>query len=216
MKSKAFSQKLEACRVLIYNSSNPEIEPYLGGVGIGAEYLTTGKGLYQEVVDLIKVQSIEYQEQSLAYDIYFENRKNCEKTYKRTLNIVTVMARNDKDLQNRLTLGDRFMYRRVTDWISSVNQFYDALLSETDFMTKLAINMITPEKIATDQEAIQNLKLLRNKAISEKGEAQEATSDRNEKMEELEDFCYELKSLAKVALEDKPQYLESLGILVRS
>jgi len=38
---------------------------------------------------------------------------------------------------------------------------------------------------------------------------------RNAKMEELEDYCYELKTLATIALEDQPQLLEELGILVR-
>ena len=49
----------------------------------------------------------------------------------------------------------------------------------------------------------------------EKGQSQEATRLRNAKMEELEDYCYELKTLATIALEDQSQLLKELGILVR-
>lgn len=216
MKPKTFSQKLEDCRILIYNSSNAEIAPYLAVIGIDEEYLSTGKSLYQEVVDASASQKKEYQEQALAYDVYFEKKENCEKSYKRNLNIVKVLARDDKDLQNRLSLSDRLIHRRVTDWIIGTIEFYDRLAVETDFMSRLAITKITSEKILADQQAILDLNVLRNNAISEKGEAQEATRLRNDKMEALEDYCYELKNLAKIALEDKPQYLEILGILVRS
>jgi len=216
MKPKTFSQKLEDCRVLIFNSNNPEIAPHLAGIGIDEAYLAVGKNLYQEVVDASTLQKKENQEQALAYDVYFENKENCEKAYKRNLNIVKVIARSDKDLQNRLLLSDSLIHRRVTDWIISTIEFYDRLAVETDFMDKLKITKITHEKIAADQQAIHNLNELRNKAIAEKGEAQETTRLRNEKMEALEDFCYELKTLAKIALEDQSQYLEILGILVRS
>ncbi|MBI9057483.1 MAG: hypothetical protein JEZ01_06885 [Labilibaculum sp.] len=216
MKPKTFSQKLEDCRILIFNSNNPEIAPYLNGIGIDEAYLEAGKNLYQEVLDVSASQKKEYQEQSLAYDVYFENKENCEKTYKRNVNIVKVMARNDKDLQSRLLLADSLVHRRATDWIISTIGFYDRLAVETDFMEKLKITNITPEQIAADQQAIQELNLLRNKAVSEKGEAQESTRLRNEKMEALEDYCYELKNLARIALDGQTQYLEILGILVRS
>ena len=216
MKPQTFAQKLENWRILIYNSSNPEIAPYLIGIGIDEAYLEVGKNLFTELVDLSTNQKKEYQEQSLAYDLYFENKENCEKTYKRNLNIVKVLSRSDKDLQSRLLLADSLVHRRATDWIISSISFYDRLAVETDFMEKLKITKITSEQIAADQLAIQELKELRNKAIAEKGEAQKSTRLRNDKMEELEDYCYELKKLAKIALEDQTQYLEILGILVRS
>lgn len=216
MKSKAFSQKLENCRVLIYNSSNVDILPYLTEIGVDEEYLTKGKTIYQEVAELSVNQSKEYQEQSLAYDEYFESKEACAKTYKRVVSIVKLLARDDENLQNRLSLASRNEYQRVTDWISGGSQFYDSIMAEADLMSKLELTKITSETLTAGKEAIQNLKVLRNKAISEKGQAQEATLIRNEKMEELEDYCYELKGLAKIALEDNPQYLESLGILVRS
>lgn len=52
--------------------------------------------------------------------------------------------------------------------------------------------------------------------MSEKGEAQEATRARNEKLEELDDYCSELKAISRMALDAQPQLLEKLGILVRS
>ncbi len=52
--------------------------------------------------------------------------------------------------------------------------------------------------------------------IREKGEAQEATRLRNEKLDALDDYCTDLQTLAEIALEEQPQLMEKLGILVRS
>ena len=72
------------------------------------------------------------------------------------------------------------------------------------------------QRTKKDITQLELLKKLRDEAMSEKGQAQEATRLRNVKMEELEDYCYELKTIAMLELEDQPQLLEMLGILVRS
>ncbi|MGZ2369861.1 hypothetical protein ACXR6G_08765 [Ancylomarina sp. YFZ004] len=117
-------------------------------------------------------------------------------------------------MQNRLLLSYSLIHCRVTDWIISTIEFYDRLAVEADFVDKFKVTKITHEKIAADQQAIHNLNELRNEAIAEKGGAQETTRQRNKKIEALEDFCYELKTLAKIALEDQSQYFNTLRFLV--
>ena len=50
----------------------------------------------------------------------------------------------------------------------------------------------------------------------EKGEAQAATKARDAAIDELQDWLSDYLAIAKVALEDNPQLLEGLGVLVRS
>jgi hypothetical protein len=52
--------------------------------------------------------------------------------------------------------------------------------------------------------------------LTYRGQAQEATRLRNEKLDELNDYTTELKAIAELALEGQPQLLEKLGIVVRS
>lgn len=50
--------------------------------------------------------------------------------------------------------------------------------------------------------------------MSENGQAQEVTRLHNAKLEELEDCCYEMKTIASIALAELVQLLEMLGIVV--
>ncbi|NEP46299.1 MAG: hypothetical protein F6K35_46720, partial [Okeania sp. SIO2H7] len=50
----------------------------------------------------------------------------------------------------------------------------------------------------------------------EKGEAQQATKTRDEALDALDDWLGDFLAIAEVALADKPQLLEALGVLVRS
>ena len=50
----------------------------------------------------------------------------------------------------------------------------------------------------------------------EKGESQQATKDKNNAFDALDKWVVRFFKVAKIALEDKPQLLESLGKTIRS
>ena len=124
-------------------------------------------------------------------------------------------SRNDSDLQNRLKIYTPIS-RRIEEWITQTIAFNNLVLNETSFLKSISKYRITKQLLNKQNQDLESLRPMRNNAIAEKGQAQEATRLRNEKMEELEDYCYELKTIATIALKDQPQLLEMLGILVRS
>lgn len=215
MTKKSIAQTLEQQRVLIFNSRKPEIAPLLETLGVDSAYLDNGETLYNEVIQLSENQKKEQQEESLAYDNFYEIKSDCEAKYKRNRKIIKMASRSDKNLQNRIK-----MYvpkeRAIEEWLKQTIEFYNLVLNESDFLNSLSKFGITSEKLTKDKEEIESLKSLRNEAMSEKGQAQEATRLRNTKMEELEDYCYELRTIATIALEEQSQLLEELGIIVRN
>ncbi|MFC2104772.1 hypothetical protein ACFLS4_05425 [Bacteroidota bacterium] len=106
--------------------------------------------------------------------------------------------------------------RAIEEWLKQAIEFYNLVLNESDFLNLLSRFGITTDKLTEDKQAIESLKSLRNEAMSEKGQSQEATRLRNTKMEKLEDYCYELRTIATIALEEQSQLLEELGIIVRN
>ena len=72
----------------------------------------------------------------------------------------------------------------ITQWIEEAIDFHNRLFNESAFLTKLA-----KFKVSTDRL-------------------------KNEKLDELDDYCTKLKATAEIALEKKPQPLEQLGIVV--
>ena len=183
MVRKTLTDELESSRVLIFNSRGAEAAPLLNEMGIDAAYLDAGEALYKEAAALVTQQKKEYQEQNQAYDKLYIEKDDAEKNYKRTLKPVRVLSRNDKDLQNRLGFQSGKTIA-ITQWIEAAIHFYNRLLNESAFLTKLA-----KFKVSTDRL-------------------------KNEKLDELDDYCTKLKAIAEIALEKKPQPLEQLGIVV--
>lgn len=215
MARKTLTEKLESARILIFNSKDAEVAPLLETMGIDKAHIERGEVLYRETAQLVDIQKKEYQDQNLAYDTFFVEKDEIEADFNRTLKLVKVLSRKDKDLQDRLGLrGDRVY--AIEEWIESAIDFYNRLLNEPDFITKLERFKVTTEQLGRDKTIVESLKQLRNVVTAEKGQAQEATRLRNEKLDELDDYTIELRAIAEIALEGRPQLLEKLGILVRS
>ena len=215
MTKRTFAEKLEQARLLIFNSKDSEVASILENMGIDASYISRGEELYNETVQLVNNQKQEYHEKDLAYDKFHMQKKEAEKNFNRTIKLVKILSRNDKNLQNRLGLQFN-KNQSINQWIEKAINFYNRLFNEIDFLSKLKTFKIEPEQLNTEKITIENLKQLRNKVTSDKGQAQEATRLKNKKIDELYDYTKELKAIAGIALEGQPQLLEKLGILVRS
>lgn len=213
--SSKLTDKLETYRLLIFNSKDPKVAPLLDAVGIDTAYIDEGIKLYNKTIELVGDQKKEYQEQHKAYDQYYIEKDKVEAQYERTLKLVKVVARNDEDLQKRIKLT-KSTSEAIEAWIEGTLDFYRLLLNEPDFLKKIERFKVTSQRLEDEKAAVENLRNLRNTAIAEKGQAQEATRKRNAKLDELKDYCKELKGLAELALEGQPQLLEKLGIIVRS
>ncbi len=212
---KTLADRLHSYRVLIRNSRDEEIATLLKEIGVDAPYLDRGDALYSETMDLVGQQKTEYQEQSHAFDKFNEERHEVTNKHDRTMKLVKVMSRNDEDLQDRIHLSNGKSVA-IEKWFENAIDFYRSVLNEAEFLGKLAQFKATSERLESEREAVRSLKLLHDDAMKEKGEAQEATRVRNANLDSLEDYCIELRTLAELALEEQPQLMEKLGILVRS
>jgi len=72
---------------------------------------------------------------------------------------------------------------------------------------------ITQEKLEAGQQLVNDVEEKMNVQLKEKGEAQNATQERDEAFEELQDWMGDFIAIARIALDDKSQYLEVLGIV---
>ncbi|RED92190.1 hypothetical protein [Marinoscillum furvescens] len=215
MPNQSLAEKMEAARLLIFNSTDPEVAPLLDAYGIDEPYLLERMTLYNTTAELIQKQIQEYRESDLAYDEFYVAKDEVQEAVARTVKLVRVLSRNDADLQNRLNLHTAFP-DSIADWIEHTITFYTLLQGETEFVTTLNRFKLTTEKIQQEKDMVHNLKQLREKVTVENGQAQEATRERNEKLDQLDDYCTELKVIARLALESKPQLLEKLGVMVRN
>src|SRR5690554_144248 len=213
--SKLITKKLDAYRALIVNSRNEELAPLFAIHGIDAAFLDEGDTILRDTMQLMEVQKKEYQEEREAFDTFYATKDQVEQTFINTREAVKQLSKNNPDLQDRLRFSPMSKLPHG-DWIQVGVEFYDSLLRETAFAERLARFNITVDRLNREKQELEALRGLRTRTLVEKGQAQEATRLRNQKLEELEDYCSLLKTMASIALQGRPQLMETLGVMVRS
>ena len=81
---------------------------------------------------------------------------------------------------------------------------------------KLNTLMFAIEQLNDTIQLIATLEAARSKYLREKGESQDATKLKDKAFGEIDEWMSEFYAVAKIALEENPQLLESLGKFVRS
>src|SRR5690606_8090 len=135
---------------------------------------------------LMELQKKEYQEERAAFDLYYAQKDEVEKMLKKTRSLVKALTKKDPDLQSRLNLSP-LSDLRINDWIQTGISFYNSLLLEKGILETLAKYNFTTERLTAEKQELESLLQLRLQSTIEKGQAQEATRQRNQKLEELED-----------------------------
>ncbi len=98
-------------------------------------------------------------------------------------------------------------------WVQQALDFYEQTLRH---LAKLQQYGATPEDLQQNQAAAQALFDLRAKRLNQKGKAEHGTQERNQAVRELRTWYSDFLRLARVAFREKPQLLETFGIVVRS
>jgi hypothetical protein len=86
-------------------------------------------------------------------------------------------------------------------------------LNSPECLDELAGYGYTVEKLSKEFEAVKEVEQLHSKQLSEKGHAQQATLERDQAFDELAQWYSHFRAVARIALYDKPQLLEALGIV---
>ena len=75
---------------------------------------------------------------------------------------------------------------------------------------------VTAEKLAAGQAQVDGVEALAAAQKKETGEAQQATQKRDVALEALDGWMSDFVAIARIALEENPQWLEKMGVLARS
>ena len=183
--------------------------------GYDETLLTEGKTLLTKTRQAFDFNKKEDDETSEAYKNFTELKENLAKTYTLHRKKGKVIFRKEPTTLNKLALTGSLPTAYIK-WLETVKKFYTVASSDTDVQSKLVRLKITTEELNGTIELISNLELARAEYLREKGESQDATKLKDKAFEEIDDWMSEFYAVAKIALEDKPQLLESLGKFVRS
>ncbi|MGQ1891580.1 hypothetical protein ACT29H_14160 [Thermophagus sp. OGC60D27] len=216
MNNKQITDYLHRSRILLRNSlDDQEILGRVTPLGFDAEKLNEGLALQQEAEATHQDQNIQYAEQFEATQKANNLIEKFDKTYGMHRDLARAMFQDETGYWEMLHLAGRRKTRK-SEWLRKARDFYSNIKDNESLSTRMSPLGFTPEYLDARLAELDEIEEAMRQQVRETGEAQQATVDRDQKLDELQDWINVYKSVAKLALMDKPQLLEKLGLLVRS
>lgn len=207
---------LHTAQVTIDNSlNNPDILKAVSELGYTSQRLQQGKKLYNLAAAAQLKQQTEAGGQLSASQTVKDAWDAAKKPYIRNLKIARIAFKSDSGIATKLALSGK-RKQSLSGWLAQANQFYKIALEDKKVQTGLKEFGITPAKLQTGLKAVRALEAANLTQEKEKGEAQAATQTRDAAIDDLQDWLSDYRAIAKIVLEDDPQLLEALGVVVRS
>lgn len=217
MKSKSMNNFMEECRICIFNAADDLIiSTRMLPFGYDQTKHEANKILYGIADELIGTNKIEHAEYDTARIEFNNTLASARKNYDQLIRPLKYWydSSSMEALKLALYTGKTIKY---TDFVKTAKEFYKELAKHPEVLNKLLPFGHTPEAIEQYKADITSLDDLRATREKESGDAQYAIKERDSKMEELAEVVADIKKLAKLVFtDDEAQYLEKLGIIVKS
>jgi hypothetical protein len=194
--------------------SDAKIMNAVSPMGYTETKLNEGAALLQEATVLVETQKKEYGEVDEARNSFEAGRKAAHKTYMDMIHIGRVAFKDDVKATSTLDLNGR-RARTLSGWLKQTLGFYRAVMANDEWKAAFAVYGQTEEKLSTQVAAIEKVARASEAVKKEMGDAQNATLERDMKLEELAEWVSDYEVIARIALADNPQLLEKLGIVVK-
>ena len=208
----SIDERLLEAQVATSNAmSDPEILAALTELGYNAEKITAGKNLTEEVANLIFAQKKEYGEQYEATETVKNAWTAADKAYMKTLKIARIALRDNVKAQNALALTG-IRKKSISGWLEQAEVFYRNLLGDEVLIALMTGFGYTAEKLQAEQALVSAVREANATQEKEKGEAQEATENRDRKVDLMDRWMADFKAIVRIALVDHPQWLDKLGL----
>jgi hypothetical protein len=213
MNGKVIATKLHSIENSILGvQNNPEIQEKLNAFGYTPPRIDEGKRLLDKVNSLMTANVEEYSDQYVATD---KADKLCKTTYANymvTLKVTRVAFVGQPEILKRFNATGK-RNKSLSGWLRDSRILYNNLLNSPEALTVLAQFGYSAEKLNNELAAVNEVENLHSKQLSEKGEAQQSTLERDKAFDELCKWFSSFRAIARIALYEKPQLLEALGIV---
>ena len=211
MRYSSLPKQLASAQTALYNATeHTEIQKRLNQYGFSAKRMQEGNTLLNTAVLLYSDKNDRYGEkQELASQLNTQV-KEARKRFKDHVTTVRLVFRYDPATLAKFNVS-RIATKR-DEWQMQATYFYDKALAYADVLENY---QLTQGELAQSQASVEALITMQNRRMQMKGDAEDATRARNVSMQALHVWMKEFYGIARIALQDRPQLLEALGIPVK-
>ncbi len=195
--------------------SNTQIASLMSEVGIGGEQIDVGKNIVQSASDAYHYNEKENRETLIAHKKFDAKLTDLKTLYRAHRKKSKVIFKEDYELMMKLDL----VHAIPKDYLSLMNSielFYNELNTNETAKNQLLGFKVSQDDISTATALHAEVKTLRKVYLDLRGKSQSATKSKDQAMKKLDKWMRDFFAIAKIAFEDSPQLLESLGKKVKS
>ncbi len=213
MNGKVIAKKLHTIENGILGAiNNPEIKAMMEKYGYTQQRLEEGRSLLDKSLKLMTVHVKRYSDQYIATDTVSKQQESAYASYMVVLKIVRVAFKGNVELLNRFN-ATGIRSKSLSGWLREARILYTNLLKSQEELAVMEKFGITPERLEKDLKAVNMVEELNSKQLEKIGEAQQSTLARDETFDALFNWYSDFRAIARIALYNKPQLLEVLGIV---
>ncbi len=191
------------------------IKTEMAEFGYDETEIAKGKALYDTANALYFHNIREDQETTSSHAIFSKKFELLLKVYKVDRKKAKIIFRNEEEKLKVLKIKG-LIPRRHAELLTVIEVFYTTLQQNEELKSPLKRLKITDEHISSQLSQLTDTNASYSDYIREKGESQDATKQKEEAIKALEKWMSEFYSIAKIALEDNLQLLESIAKFIRS
>lgn len=209
-------QYLENYR-LVFNNFNevPDLKTEMEEFGYNDAKMQEGKALYDQVLALYNQNKQETAEEKEAYSKFSQAFDALSTSYSKHRKLAKVALMNRPDLWKSLAISGSASTSYLK-WAEDAATLYTQAKTHPEAQPLLEKFKLTAT-VADEQLAkLEELRTLRDAYNKEKGESQDATKAKDAAFAKMAEWMREFYAVAKIALDDRPQLLESVGKWMRS
>lgn len=206
----------DRARVAITNTlNNAEIKVLVAVFGYDDKETANGKKLYEEAVRTRALQASLAGAQLAKSRELAAARKAAVDACQSLTSVIRAAWFGNRTALARLGVTGRFP-RATAAFIDAGMKLFDNVLINSDIKATLETRSYAPAKLAAEKAKVMAYANLDSQQESAKGAAQQAALDAAKARRMLEVWLNSYVRVAKVALKDKPELAEKLGILHRA
>lgn len=214
--SRSLDAFMESRRQLIFNAaSDDEIKALVEPYGYPEAKLDEGKNIYNAADAAVEKQKSDYARQFEAKSIFDAAFDEAEEEYIELITLVRLALGGDP--VKLMVLGlDGKRPKKFSSWLRRANRFYNNAIDNAELLPLVAEYGVTNARLTAGRELVKKVETANDEHDKARGTAQQSTVDRNESIKVLDEWTSAFKTVCRMALKDRPQLLERLGIVVLS
>jgi hypothetical protein len=208
----SIAQQLHEAQVMIDNSlRDPQIQERVAAFGFPVGKLNAAKALFEAAQAAVNLQILKSGAQQQSTSSLAEAEVSARDAYRALAKVARAVFIKDKGQLTVLGLTGR-----EPDSFAGFLAAAYTLFNNAANLSVLAEYGYDAAKLQTERGKIAALDDANLRQESAKGAAQQSTEERDAALQALHNWVSQYRQIARVALRDQKQLLESIGIVVRT